>query len=78
MRFWNEEVQGDDEFAKKLAELADVYVNDAFGTAHREQVSTYTVAKYLPGYAGLNHKREVPAITSLLERRSKTRIAVMG
>ena len=53
VRFYKEEEKNDPEFAKKLASLADVYVNDAFGTAHRAHASTEGVAKYLkPSVAG--------------------------
>jgi len=48
LRFYKEEEAGDDEFAKKLASLGDVYVNDAFGTAHRNHASTAVIAKYFP------------------------------
>ncbi len=49
LRFYSEEKKGDEEFAKKLAQNIDVYVNDAFGTAHRAHASTTTVAKFFPG-----------------------------
>jgi phosphoglycerate kinase len=53
VRFYKEEEKNDPEFAKKLASLADLYVNDAFGTAHRAHASTEGVAKYLkPSVAG--------------------------
>jgi len=48
LRFYKEETKGDSEFAKKLASLADVYVNDAFGTAHRAHASTAIIAQYFP------------------------------
>jgi len=48
LRFYKEETKGDAEFAKKLAELSDVYVNDAFGTAHRAHASTAVIAQYFP------------------------------
>jgi len=48
LRFYKEEKAGDEEFAKKLADLADVYVNDAFGTAHRAHASTTVIAKFFP------------------------------
>ncbi|HXH62396.1 MAG TPA: phosphoglycerate kinase, partial [Fimbriimonadaceae bacterium] len=52
VRFHKEETDNDPEFAKKLARLGDVYVNDAFGTAHRAQASTEGVAHVIPGVAG--------------------------
>ncbi|HRW22489.1 MAG TPA: phosphoglycerate kinase, partial [Bacteroidales bacterium] len=48
LRFYQEELEADEEFAKKLSKLGDVYVNDAFGTAHRNHASTATIAKYFP------------------------------
>ena len=48
LRFYKEEEKGDEEFARKLAKLGDVYVNDAFGTAHRAHVSTAVIAKFFP------------------------------
>ena len=48
LRFYNQEKSGDLSFAKSLAELADVYVNDAFGTAHREHASTAVIAQFFP------------------------------
>ena len=48
LRFYKEEEKGDEAFAKKLAALADVYVNDAFGTAHRAHASTAVIAKFFP------------------------------
>ena len=53
LRFHLEETEGDPDFAKRLASLADVYVNDAFGTAHRPHASVAGVAKHLPSAAGL-------------------------
>ena len=49
LRFYKEEEKGDEGFAKKLAQLGDVYVNDAFGTAHRAHASTAVIAKFFPG-----------------------------
>ncbi|MBN2892560.1 MAG: phosphoglycerate kinase [Bacteroidales bacterium] len=48
LRFYNEEEKGDEDFSKKLADLADVYINDAFGTAHRAHASTTIIAKFFP------------------------------
>ncbi len=73
LRFWEEEKKGSISFAKKLAQHADVYVDDAFGTAHRKDASVYALAKLLPGAPGLliekelknvhlNHKKPIVAI----------------
>ena len=48
LRFYSEEVRGDEEFAKNLAKLGDIYVNDAFGTSHRSHASTAIIAKFFP------------------------------
>ena len=59
IRFYPGEEANDPEFARQLAELAQIYVNDAFGTAHRAHASTEGVATYLPAYAGLLMEKEV-------------------
>ncbi len=69
LRFYNEETKGNEEFAGKLAKLADVYVNDAFGTAHRAHASTAIIAKFFPenkmfGYIMQN---EVKSLGKVLE-----------
>jgi len=78
LRFHAEEERNDPEFAAKLASYADVYVNDAFGTAHRAHASTVGVAKLLPAYAGLLMERELEALSSLLESPSKPFAAILG
>ena len=69
LRFHPEEEANDAAFAQQLASLADVYVNDAFGTAHRAHASTAGVAAYLPAVAGFLMLKEI----EVLGRRSKTR-----
>ncbi len=59
VRFHAEEEKNDEEFSKKLAALADIYVNDAFGTAHRRHASTYGVKKFLPSYIGYLIEKEL-------------------
>ena len=59
VRFFKAETKNDPEFAKKLASLADVYVNDAFGTAHRAHASTAGVADYLPAVCGYLIRKEI-------------------
>jgi len=59
LRFHKEEKKGDEDFARKLATLADVYVNDAFGTAHRAHASTTTIAKFLPSCVGFLIEKEI-------------------
>jgi phosphoglycerate kinase len=78
LRFHAEEEKNDAEFAKALASYADVYVNDAFGTAHRAHASTVGVAKLLPAYAGLLMEREIVALSNLLEHPARPFAAVIG
>jgi phosphoglycerate kinase len=78
LRFHNEEEQNDDEYAKTLASYGDVFVNDAFGTAHRAHASTVGVTNYLPAYAGLLMEREIEALSSLLESVAHPFAAVIG
>lgn len=59
VRFFKAETKNDPEFAKKLASLADIYVNDAFGTAHRAHASTAGVADYLPAVCGYLIRKEI-------------------
>nr|ADC35985.1 phosphoglycerate kinase [uncultured bacterium 148] len=78
LRFHVEEEQNDPEFAAKLAAYADVYVNDAFGTAHRAHASTVGIAKLLPAYAGLLMERELEALSGLLESPARPFAAILG
>ena len=68
VRFEPGEKANDPAFAKALASLADIYVNDAFGAAHRAHASTEGVAHFLPAYAGLLLAREVETLTDMLDR----------
>ncbi len=78
VRFHAEEEANDDEYAKTLASYGDVFVNDAFGTAHRAHASTVGVAKYLPAYAGLLMEREIEALSALLDSVEHPFAAVIG
>jgi phosphoglycerate kinase len=79
IRFYKEEEKNDPEFAKKLAELADIYVNDAFGTAHRAHASTEGVAKFLsPAVSGLLMEKELSALGGLLESPQRPFVAIVG
>ncbi|MGN0035137.1 MAG: phosphoglycerate kinase, partial [Coriobacteriales bacterium] len=78
LRFDPREKKNDPEFAQQLASLADLYVNDAFGTAHRAHASTAGVANYLPGYAGFLLAREVETLTSMLSEPARPFVAVLG
>ena len=78
LRFHAEEEANDPAFAAALAAYADVYVNDAFGTAHRAHASTVGVAKLLPAYAGLLMEREIEMLSRLLEHPERPFAAILG
>lgn len=67
MRFHKEEEECEENFTKELASLGEIFVNDAFGTAHRKHASTAGLADYLPAYAGLLMEREITALSPLVE-----------
>ncbi len=78
VRFDAREKKDDPAFASELASLADAYVNDAFGTAHRAHASTAGVASLLPSYAGYLMQREVQTLTSMLDDPKRPFVAVLG
>jgi 3-phosphoglycerate kinase len=78
VRFYKAEEKNDPEFARKLAELGEIYVNDAFGTAHRAHASTEGVAKYLPAVAGFLMEKELTYLGGALENPERPFVAVLG
>ena len=78
LRFEPGEEQNDDDFAARLASLADVYVNDAFGAAHRAHASTVGVAERLPAYAGALMMSEIKALKELVGRPRDGFVAIIG
>jgi phosphoglycerate kinase len=78
LRFHPEEEANDAKFAQKLARLADIYVNDAFGTAHRAHASTVGVAKYLPAVAGFLMKKELEVMEKLLHNPERPSACLIG
>ena len=78
VRFHAEETKNDPEFAKKLASLADIYVNDAFGSAHRAHASTTGVADYLPAVCGFLIQKELEYIGGALENPRRPLVAILG
>lgn len=78
VRFYAGEEQNDGEFAEQLASLADFFVNDAFGTAHRAHASTVGVARLLPAAAGFLIQRELEFMGRLLEEPEKPFLALLG
>lgn len=78
LRFDKREKKNDSEFCKMLAELGDVYVNDAFGTAHRAHASTAGVAALLPAYAGFLLAGEVKTLGGMLDDPKRPFVAILG
>jgi phosphoglycerate kinase len=78
LRFDEREKKNDPEFAKLLAGMADVYVNDAFGSSHRAHASVAGVPQYIPAVAGFLLEKEVDTLTSILENPKRPFIAIVG
>ncbi|TYP53269.1 phosphoglycerate kinase [Thermosediminibacter litoriperuensis] len=78
VRFYAEEEANDRGFAEKLARLADIYINDAFGTAHRAHASTAGVAEFLPAGAGFLMKKEIETMGRALENPERPFAAILG
>ncbi|TCK67825.1 phosphoglycerate kinase [Winogradskyella wandonensis] len=80
LRFYKEETKGDKSFAEKLAKLGDIYVNDAFGTAHRAHASTTIVAEFFPENKCFGHllAKEIESIKKVMEDGEKPVLAVLG
>jgi len=78
LRFHPEEEKNDYEFSKKLANLADIFVNDAFGTAHRAHASTFGVARMLPSYAGFLMAKEIEVLSNLIENPERPFVVLLG
>jgi len=78
LRFHPEEEKNDPEFAKQLAALADVFVQDGFGVVHRAHASTDAITKYLPSVAGLLLEKEVDTITNVMEKPERPLVAIIG
>jgi 3-phosphoglycerate kinase/fructose/tagatose bisphosphate aldolase len=78
LRLWEGEEKNDDDFARELAGLGDVYVNEAFGESHREAASIVGIPKYLPSYVGLWFEDEVETIANLQASPDHPYVVVMG
>ena len=80
LRFYTEETKGDVVFAEKLAKLGDVYVNDAFGTAHRAHASTAIIAQFFPHnkYFGYLLAKEIESVSKVLKNNIKPVTAIVG
>ncbi len=78
LRFHAEEENNDEKFAKELASLADVYVNDAFANSHRDHASMTTITKFLPSYAGFLVEKEITILTKIMQNPEKPFVAIIG
>lgn len=78
VRFHPEEEKNDPEFAKKLASIGEIFVNDAFGAAHRAHASTHGVAKYLPAVAGFLMEREIKFLSAVRDNPQKPYFIILG
>jgi len=78
LRFHPEEVANDAQFARSLADLGDLYVNDAFATLHRTHASTLGVTDYLPSYAGMLVQKELEALSRLIHEPKRPYLAIVG
>tara|TARA_B110001450_G_scaffold213998_1_gene206623 strand:+ start:1373 stop:2551 length:1179 start_codon:yes stop_codon:yes gene_type:complete len=78
LRFYQEEEKNSNEFAKHLASLADIYVNDAFSCSHRPHASIFEITKFLPSYAGLQLKLEIDALSRLTSKIKKPVTCIIG
>ena len=78
IRFYEEEEKNDNKFAKHLASLADIYVNDAFSCSHRAHASIFEVTKFLPSYAGLQLNSEINALAKITSEIKKPITCIIG
>lgn len=78
IRFNDGEEKNDPDFSKKLANLADIYVNDAFAVSHREHASVVGVAKFLPHFAGFRLKKEIEVLGGVLENPKRPLVVIIG
>lgn len=78
LRFYKQEKKNDPAFAKQLASLADVYVNDAFGTAHRAHASVAGITEYLPSGAGFLLEKEIKYFGQVVENPQKPFVVILG
>lgn len=78
LRFHKEEEENDNEFAKKIASLADIYVNDAFGTCHRAHASISGVPNFIPGFMGLLLEKEINSLDKITKAPKRPLVAAIG
>ena len=78
LRFYKEEEQNNNEFAKHLASFAEIYINDAFSCSHRAHASIFEITKFLPSYAGLQLNLEIDALTKITSEIKKPITCIIG
>mgnify|MGYP000545117884 FL=1 len=78
LRFYEEEEKNDNNFAKHLASLADIYVNDAFSCSHRAHASIFKITKFIPSYAGLQLNLEIDALTKITSEIQRPITCIIG
>jgi len=78
LRFYKEEKENDEKFAKKLASFADIYVNDAFSVSHRAHASVSAITKFLPSFAGLLLKKEVKILSNVISDPARPAAIIVG
>lgn len=78
LRFYKEEEENNEEFARKLANLGDIYVNDAFSVSHREHASVVRIPKYLPSAAGFLLEKEIKILSKVLQSPTRPLVVIIG
>jgi 3-phosphoglycerate kinase len=78
LRFYQEEEKNDLDFAKKLANLAEIYINDAFSVCHRQHASVYAITKFLPSYAGILIEKEVSILSEAINNPKRPATIIIG
>ena len=78
LRFYDEEEKNDNIFAKHLASLADIYINDAFSCSHRTHASIFEITKFIPSYAGLQLNLEIDALTKITSEIQRPITCIIG
>src|SRR5512139_651909 len=78
LRYHPEEEKNDEEFSKKLASIADFFINDAFGAAHRTHASTVGITKFLPSAAGFLMKKEIEYLKGVVDNPIRPFVAILG
>ena len=78
LRFYEEEEKNDKVFAKHLASLADIYINDAFSCSHRTHASIFEITKFIPSYAGLQLNLEIDALTKITSKIQRPITCIIG